>query len=50
MQQYGFKMKDLKHIGNYYDFASITDLDTRRVKDIDLEYYSAVLYDLLTQH
>ena len=48
MNQYGFNSKSVKNIRNYYDLATILGVDSRELKDVDLQVYSDTLYSLLT--
>lgn len=48
MRIYGFKTpKDVADIGNYIDFASVLGIDSRLVKDVDLDEYTSYLAGFL---
>lgn len=48
MRVYGFKTpKDVADIGNYIDFASVLGIDSRLVKDVDLDEYTSYLAGFL---
>lgn len=47
MKRYGISMTSLYNMKNYFDFANVLGIDTRVVKDVDLQYYTLYLYDLI---
>jgi hypothetical protein len=47
MKTYGFKTSDLKNMTNYYDLSTVTGIDTRKLKDVDVRYYGRLLAELL---
>ena len=50
MKIYGFNSyRDIAKIRNYYDLASALGIDSRKLKDVDLQVYSETLADLLSQ-
>jgi len=52
MREYGWslsKVKQLAKNGNYRDLATLTHLDPRELKDVDVKQYFGVVIDVLTQ-
>jgi hypothetical protein len=47
MKDYGWKLKDISKIGNYYDLATLLDIDSRLLKTVDLEEYTLVAQDYI---
>jgi hypothetical protein len=49
MKTYGFKLDRIPKMKNYIDIASLLGIDSRKVKGVDLQAYTDLIYDLLSQ-
>lgn len=49
MKTYGFKSSDLPKIKNYYSMASVLGVDSRELKEADLEYIGSTIKELLSK-
>lgn len=47
METYGWELKDIKSIRNYYDLAHLLDIDTRELQDVELRMYANTTYEIL---
>jgi len=47
MSDYGWKVKDIPKMRNYYDFSTLLGLDSRLLKTVDLEEYTSYAYDII---
>jgi len=47
MSDYGWKIKDIPKMRNYYDFATLLGMDSRLLKTVDLEEYTSYAYDII---
>lgn len=47
MKTYGFEPIDLKDVTNYYDIAHILGVDTRLIKDADLDYITRMMHGII---
>ena len=47
LSTYGFDVEDVPNMRNYIDVASVLGLDSRLFKEIDLQYVTDIMYDIL---
>jgi len=47
MNTYGWDVDSLSGLGNYVDLANVLGIDSRKVKDVELDVYVATLIELL---
>jgi hypothetical protein len=47
LSTYGFDVEDVPNMRNYIDVASVLGLDSRLFKEVDLQYVTDIMYDIL---
>ena len=47
LSTYGFDVEDVPNMRNYIDVASVLGLDSRLFKEVDLQYITDIMYDIL---
>ncbi len=47
LSTYGFDIEDVPNMRNYIDVASVLGLDSRLFKEVDLQYVTDIMYDIL---
>lgn len=47
LSTYGFDVEDVPNMRNYIDVASVLGLDSRLFKEVDLQYVTDMMYDIL---
>ena len=47
LSTYGFDVEDVPNMRNYIDVSNVLGLDSRLFKEIDLQYVTDIMYDIL---
>jgi hypothetical protein len=47
LSTYGFDVEDVPNMRNYIDVANVLGLDSRLFKEVDLQYVTDMMYDIL---
>ena len=47
LSTYGFDVEDVPNMGNYIDVSNVLGLDSRLFKEVDLQYFTDMMYDIL---
>lgn len=47
MEVYGWEPEDIKDMTNYYDVAHLLGVDTRLIKDADLDYVTRMVHGII---
>jgi hypothetical protein len=47
LSTYGFDVEDVPNMRNYIDVSNVLGLDSRLFKEVDLQYVTDIMYDIL---
>jgi hypothetical protein len=47
LSTYGFDVEDVPNMRNYIDVSNVLGLDSRLFKEVDLQYVTDMMYDIL---
>jgi hypothetical protein len=47
LSTYGFDVEDVPNMRNYIDVSNVLGLDSRLFKEVDLQYFTDMMYDIL---